>query len=181
MAKPDAPHPDELALFRQSVGEVRRLTDDRAERRLTAPSARPLQRLRDDRAVLAELGQSDAAGGEHDTGEEIGYVRPGLRRSVLRRLRRGHYRVAAEIDLHGMTAVTARAALAGFLDAAVHEGLGCVRVIHGKGRRSGNGGPVIKPLVNAWLRRRDDVLAFASARPADGGTGAAYVLLRSRP
>jgi DNA-nicking Smr family endonuclease len=55
----------------------------------------------------------------------------------------------------------------------------CIRIIHGKGKRSRNNkGPVIKTKVNHWLRQRDDVLAFCSARPIDGGTGAIYVLLR---
>jgi DNA-nicking Smr family endonuclease len=50
-------------------------------------------------------------------------------------------------------------------------------VIHGKGRGSGPRGPVLKHVVNHWLRRMDDVAAFATARPVDGGTGAVYVLL----
>jgi DNA-nicking Smr family endonuclease len=54
----------------------------------------------------------------------------------------------------------------------------CVRIIHGKGLRSRHKGPVIKTKVNTWLRQRDDILAFCSARPVDGGTGAIYVLLR---
>ena len=52
-----------------------------------------------------------------------------------------------------------------------------VIIIHGKGYRS-QGRPVIKPMVNRWLRQDDEVLAFCSARPKDGGTGAVYVLLR---
>jgi DNA-nicking Smr family endonuclease len=55
-----------------------------------------------------------------------------------------------------------------------------VRIVHGKGWRSGPGGPVLKGLTDHLLRRRADVLAFASARPADGGTGAVLVLLKTR-
>jgi DNA-nicking Smr family endonuclease len=54
-----------------------------------------------------------------------------------------------------------------------------VRIIHGKGYRSGARGPVLKNAVNLWLRRHLDVMAFASARAIDGGTGAVYVLLRA--
>ena len=55
----------------------------------------------------------------------------------------------------------------------------CVRIIHGKGYGSNNKGPIIKPLVNKWLQQRNEILAFCSARPIDGGTGAVYVLLKS--
>jgi DNA-nicking Smr family endonuclease len=58
--------------------------------------------------------------------------------------------------------------------------MSCVRVIHGKGRRSGPRGPVLKNVVNQWLQRNGDVLAFGSARSIDGGSGAVYVLLRTR-
>jgi DNA-nicking Smr family endonuclease len=106
------------------------------------------------------------------------YARPGLQRTVMRRLRRGDYRIGAELDLHGMTADAARGELARFLREAIGRELRCVRIIHGKGLGSEGRGPVLKPRVARWLRQRDDVLAYCSARPADGGTGALYVLLR---
>jgi DNA-nicking Smr family endonuclease len=112
-----------------------------------------------------------------DTGEEIVFRRPGVRDEVLRRLRRGQYAVESEIDLHGLGRHAAHEALRAFIVDAASRGLSCVRVIHGKGRGSGPRGPVLKHVVNHWLRRMDDVLAFASARPVDGGTGGAYVLL----
>ena len=49
-------------------------------------------------------------------------------------------------------------------------------MIHGKGRQS-DGIPVLKNLVDRMLRHRGDVLAFHSAPPAQGGTGAVVVLL----
>ncbi|HEY5020231.1 MAG TPA: Smr/MutS family protein, partial [Steroidobacteraceae bacterium] len=98
--------------------------------------------------------------------------------TVLRRLRRGSYRVEAELDLHGMTGAEGALQLAHFLQHARARGLQCVRIIHGKGLRSGQRGPVLKNTVNTLLRRADPVLAFASARPAAGGTGATLVLLQ---
>ncbi len=92
-------------------------------------------------------------------------------------LGRGQFAIAAEIDLHGLGRHAAHEALREFITEAAASGLGCVRVIHGKGRGSGQRGPILKHVVNHWLRRMDDVIAFASARPADGGTGAACVLL----
>ena len=99
--------------------------------------------------------------------------------TVLRRLRRGDYRIESEIDLHGMTLVEARAALRDFLLAAAARRLRCVRIVHGKGLRSGQRGPVLKNAVNSLLRRVALVLAFTSAAMRDGGTGATLVLLRT--
>ena len=92
-------------------------------------------------------------------------------------MRRGQFAVQAEIDLHGLGREAAHDALREFVADAVTSGLRCVRVIHGKGRRSGSRGPVIKRVVDHWLRRMEPVVAFVSARPVDGGTGAVYVLL----
>jgi DNA-nicking Smr family endonuclease len=110
-------------------------------------------------------------------GDELQFRRPGVPEDVLRALRRGRFRVQDETDLHGLNASEATAHLARFLRAARARDLRCVRIIHGKGLRSGARGPVLKNTVNALLRRAEAVLAFASARPTDGGTGATLVLL----
>jgi DNA-nicking Smr family endonuclease len=95
----------------------------------------------------------------------------------LRKLRRGQYRVQAELDLHGLTQAEAKVQLHEFLNTALQRNVRCLRIVHGKGLRSGTRGPVLRQLVNDMLRRTAQVLAFASARQIDGGTGALYVLL----
>ena len=112
-----------------------------------------------------------------ETGEELTFRRTFVRPGILRRLRRGHYPCTDELDLHGLTVPEARRALGEFLAEALRGGHRCVRIIHGKGLRSGHRGPVLKSRVGRWLMRRDEVLAYSSARPVDGGTGAVYVLL----
>ena len=97
--------------------------------------------------------------------------------SVLKKLRRGHYRVQSEIDLHGLTAPEAKEALRDFLADALERRYRCVRIIHGKGLRSENRAPVLKNVVSSVLRRVGAVIAYVSAREVDGGTGAVYVLL----
>ncbi len=165
-------------LFRQAVADARPLVAGRVEPAPRRPAPYPRQTRRDEREVLEELvaGPDDAA--ELETGEELWYARPGLQHRLLRKLRRGRFATGAEIDLHGMTAAVARAELARFLAACHERDVRCARIVHGKGRGSRSGGPVLKRKVNAWLRQRRDVLAFCSARPVDGGTGALYVLLR---
>jgi len=122
---------------------------------------------------------TDAPGaGTPSAADPLSFRRPGVREQTLRHLRRGRYPVEDELDLHGLSQAAARDYLADFLAASRNAGLRCVRVVHGKGYRSGARGPVLKIAVNTWLRRHPDVLAFTSARAIDGGTGAVYVLLR---
>jgi DNA-nicking Smr family endonuclease len=169
---------DDRDLFRRAVGDVRRLRHDRVEHRHPRPPAEARFRRQDERAVLDESMSTDTHPTDLETGEDLVYRHPRLSQASYRRLRRGLFAVQDEIDLHGLTAETARRALADFLNEAGSHGLRCVRVIHGKGLRSGPGGPVIKRRIGRWLRRREDVVAFCSSRPNDGGTGALYVLLR---
>jgi len=165
---------NERALFREAVKDVRPLRADRPEPDGPKPPPVPRQRERDDAQVLKDMLSDAVDPAELETGEELVFARPGLQHSVLRKLRRGQFSVEAELDLHGMTVVEARQALAEFLQARPGR---CVRIIHGKGNSSAGRLPVLKGKVNHWLRQRREVLAFCSARPVDGGTGALYVLL----
>jgi DNA-nicking Smr family endonuclease len=142
----------------------------------------PLSLFQDERkAVLESLTDPLPFDADTESGEELSYVRPGINRQVLRRLRRGEWVTQAELDLHGLNRNEARLELASFLLECRHQGIRCVRIVHGKGLRSPNREPVLKHHVRHWLMRRDEVLAFVQARTADGGGGAVVVLLRSRP
>jgi DNA-nicking Smr family endonuclease len=98
-------------------------------------------------------------------------------RRMLQDLRRGRIRIDAEADLHGLSGEQALRALEEFIAESAAERLACVRVVHGKGKRSGPGGPVLAALVRRWLQTCDHVLAYAEAAARDGGSGAVYVLL----
>ncbi|MEJ2514757.1 MAG: Smr/MutS family protein [Gammaproteobacteria bacterium] len=170
---------DDSRAFREAMEGVRPLETDTREpaRRPKSPVAR--FRRQDDRAVLDESLASDP---EHasGTGQDLAYRSARVSQAVFRKLRRGGFALRQEIDLHGLTSHEAREALDGFLKEAVDSGWQCVRIIHGKGHRSGHRGPVLKRKVGKWLQNRDSVLAYCSARPVDGGTGALYVLLDAR-
>lgn len=178
MAQGDSPDRDEAGVFRKAVGPVRPVRSDRAAIERPRPRPVPRKRQEDERAVVDELLNHPWDPAALETGEEMFHARPGIQRRVLRRLRRGQYSVGAELDLHSMNAEAARASLNAFLADARHNMVTCVKVIHGKGLRSKGEGPVLKRLVNHWLRRHPGVVAFASARANDGGTGAVYVLLK---
>jgi DNA-nicking Smr family endonuclease len=113
------------------------------------------------------------------TGADVlSFRRPGVRTQTLRHLRRGLFPVEDQLDLHGLNQSAARDSLAEFIEQSRDAGYRCVRIVHGKGYRSGARGPILKIAVNSWLKRHGDVMAFTSARTIDGGTGALYVLLR---
>lgn len=172
-------NPEDTALFRNAVGDARPLQPRRRlDLRGPPPGARARFRRQDEAQVLAESLRDSPHSLETESGEELVFRRPQVSQQVFRRLRRGQFTLKSEIDLHGMTNVQAREELRKFIAECVAEQIQCVRVIHGKGLRSGPRGPVLKASVNAWLRRWQDVLAFCSAPPRDGGTGAIYVLLR---
>ena len=170
------PTDEDRELFRKAVEDVRRLPKRAEPPSLPPPAPRARFRRADEASVLEEslaVNPEEAS----DTGEDLSFRRPSVGLPVFRKLRRGEISVRDELDLHGFTAVEARVVLYEFLTAAALAGMRCVRVIHGKGRRSGHQGPVLKRKLGRWLQLRDDVLAYCSARPVDGGTGAVYVLL----
>ena len=121
---------------------------------------------------------SDLHSADLETGEELLFARDSLPPNTLRKLRRGKFRIEGELDLHRMTSEQARKETATFLAQCKARGKRCVRIIHGKGLGSQEKKPVLKGKVDFWLRRHDDVLAYCSARPTDGGTGAVYVLIK---
>lgn len=172
---------DELDLFRAHMKGVKRL---RAKQRAHAGAPKPEAKARFTRADQAEVLRESLMPPTDEaalsTGEELSFRRPHVPDTVLVKLRRGHFAVDAEIDLHGLTGTEAKGALREFIAEATQRRFRCVRVIHGKGRRSGPRGPVLKHVVNHWLQRSDAVLAFGSARSVDGGSGAVYVLLQGR-
>ncbi len=171
---------DDKQLFRTAVADARQITHDRHVPLPPRPRARAAFRRADELAVLDESLRHDPAELGVETGDEILHSRRGLSDGLLKDLRRGRFAIEDELDLHGLTANQARDAVRGFLAAATYRRLRCVRIIHGKGRGSGPRGPVLKKSVNLWLRKHDAVIAFCSAKPAHGGTGAIYVLL-ARP
>ena len=178
MAKHGHISDEDRALFRQATGDVRRMEDDRAPPVRTRRTPRPRSEAQsggpDGSRDLAESEWTSNVG----PGDVLSFSRGGVQRRELQRLRRGRLTVEADLDLHGRIVADAVVALDRFLDDSRRCGLRCVRIVHGKGFGSRSGVPIMKAHVDRWLRERSEVLAFCSALPPDGGTGALYVLLR---
>ena len=170
--------PEDAEEFRRAVADAEPLNHrKKVVHRRPAPPV-PRQRLRDEQAALAEslgpLSVDDAL----EAGNELVYLREGYSRDVLRKLRRGHFVVEDELDLHGMNRHVAAVSVAEFMRQCRKRGRRCVRIVHGKGLGSRQREPVLKGLLRKWLLR-EDVLAFTQAPAAQGGSGAVLVLLKS--
>lgn len=175
----DSGDADDGALFRAAIGPVRRMPVVQAgpARPRPAPGTRMRDLDEDDARTAFQRALDDAP---LLAGDVSSHCRDDVPRGVLQRLARGDYAAQDELDLHHVSAAVAEAMLRRFLKESLATGMGCVRVIHGKGLNSPDGVPTIKNLVDRLLRRRGDVLAFHSAPPAQGGTGAVLVLLGRR-
>jgi len=169
---------DDRSLFRDAVTGIRRLRHDKIGPIQRKLKPYPQQRQRDEHQVLQESLAPPPETADIEVGDELLFSRNGVQNSVMRKLRRGQYRIEAEVDLHRLTAVQAHQTLVEFIAHCKRQHLRCVRIIHGKGLGSKDKLPVLKGRVNQWLRQWNDVLAFCSARQCDGGSGATYVLLR---
>ena len=166
---------DDAALFRDAIGEVRRIEPAPAPPVAARPAPRP-RRLEFDEAEALRESRVLSGDAPPDGDEMLAFRRDNVSERTLKRLRRGEFSVGDEIDLHHLRALEAEQLLRRFLSEARSGENRCVRIVHGKGLRS-EGAPVLKQLVDRMLRHRGDVLAFASAPPNQGGAGAVLVLL----
>lgn len=169
---------EDAALFRDAAGDVRVLEDDREPIHRRRPKPRARVKSGDNPTDATQQPPAKSIKNAERDSEQL-FVRAGLQQKHVRRLRRGQMAIAAEADLHGMRIREAQTVLEEFLRECREQGLRCVRVIHGKGLGSRDGHAVLKWEVDRWLRGHDGVMAFCTAQPRDGGTGAVYVLLRS--
>jgi DNA-nicking Smr family endonuclease len=184
---PPAPPPPraevaEEDLFRAAMSGVEPIADPRGS--APRPPPREASVTSEDAEALARLAELVSGEGPFDiadTDEFIEGAVPGLDRRVVMALKRGEYAVQAHVDLHGLAKAEAKEEVDRFLAASRRDGKRCVLVVHGRGLNSKDHIPVLKEQLKVWLQRGRigrSVLAFATARPPDGGPGALYVLLR---
>lgn len=169
-------------LFRRSVGDVVRLpSDDKIFPAASPPQPVARERMADEEAALkASLSDEFSVETLLDADAALSYSRPGIGADVVRKLRKGHWPIQDQLDLHGLRRDDARDLVADFLEESRERGMRCVRIIHGKGLGSANQEPVLKKMVLSWLAQKEEVLAFCQAKVADGGSGAVIVLLKGR-
>lgn len=170
----------EKNLFVRAAGDVNPLRHaPRVHHVPEPPLPIPVQQQLDDQRVLLEsLSDEFDASTLLDVDDALSFRRPGVGLDVTRKLRKGHWSIQREIDLHGLRRDDAREALADFIRESHRHGVRCVRVVHGKGLGSPGKTPVLKGRVQGWLVQKQEVLAFVQARGDEGGAGALVVLLK---
>lgn len=169
----------EITLFRESTRDVKPLRkSDKVTHAAKRPRPVPYQTQQDEQQVLVDLLSDHIPWQEGDEINESTFLRNGISRQILKKLRSRHWVVQSELDLHGLTSLEAKQQLVMFLAECKKHGHRHVRIIHGKGLRSKNREPVLRTKVRNWLMQRDEVLAFCEAREVDGGSGAVIVLLK---
>jgi len=176
---------EDAALFLEAVGEVAPVRVQKA--RAPAPPPPTAGQLRvpteeaESLARLAELVSPEGTFDITDKEATIEAAVQGFDARVMKKLRAGEFSAQARVDLHGLNREEARDALERFIQASRVAGHRCVLIVTGRGLHSKDQIPVLKQGVQTWLTRgrsARQVLAFCTARPADGGSGAVYVLLR---
>ena len=184
-APADAEPLDDESFFRQALDGVRPLHANGARRsRIPLEPTLTHKMVDEDAEVIALLSDLVSGQAPFDIAESDEYVegyRVGLDPRLVSQLRRGEFAMQAHFDMHGMIQSDAKEALKEFIIKSVRKGLRAVLVVHGRGLRSPNGHSVLKHASAGWLSHGaigGHVLAFTSARPADGGAGATYVLLK---
>ncbi len=178
---------DDASAFDEAMRGAKPLPPHERARVPLRPPSTSTGRARGGDAPAGSLASDDAVESSASfaiatVGEAIEGRATGVDVKLLRRLKAGALRVEARLDLHGRKRDEALGALERFVADARAQGRRCVLVVHGRGAHSADDAPVIKPMVWRWLAASSlaasAVLAFASARPAQGGTGATLVLLR---
>jgi len=184
----NTPIPDDAHYFKEAMSGVLPLPGHRRKAaRSPGTDIRPAHPAPDDEQEgIAQLNKLVNGSLEMDITFSDEYIEgsvPGLSPRIMRRLKRGQFSVQDHLDLHGLTKQEAEVRVRAFLAQSHKLGLRCVLIVHGRGLNSPDSFPVLKDRLPVWLNRgfaRKTVLAFATARPYDGGTGAIYVLLRRR-
>jgi DNA-nicking Smr family endonuclease len=175
-------------LFEQAMAGVSPLSDEN-NRFLSPPKTdtRPPHPAPDDELeTMTRLSELVSGVAELDITFSDEYMEgsvPGFDPKLMQRLKRGEFPIQSYLDLHGLTKQDAQEKVTEFILKSFHAGLRCVLVVHGRGLNSQDHIPILKERLPYWLTRgpaRKLVLAFSTARPYDGGSGALYILLRKR-
>ena len=178
---PDQTEPDDAALFRATIGEVKPLAEQNRIKPQNRPRKPMLRPTVTEPAIPDTLTDGCPAKSFSDCVAEddpAEYLHNGLSRMALRKLRRGAWPVQDSLDLHGNNRDAARKLLQEFLHEATQHGMRCVLVIHGKGTNSRDGEAVLRKLTRHWLTQHPRVLGYCDATPRQGGSGAVLVLLK---
>ncbi|KZY63831.1 MULTISPECIES: DNA endonuclease SmrA [unclassified Oleiphilus] len=171
---------DDTDLFAAEMSGVERIKQNRAHLK-KVESDTPGKVVRRSLAVSAKQALDPLASTvvpELKAADVLEYRKDGVQHGVYKNLRMGRYDIEARLDLHRLTVEEARREVFQFLRDCFQYELRTVLILHGKGERNADKIAAIKSHLSVWLPQIDEVMAFHSAQPRHGGTGAVYVMLK---
>ncbi|AEH44942.1 Smr protein/MutS2 [Thermodesulfatator indicus DSM 15286] len=118
-----------------------------------------------------------------ETSEYVEELVRGFQKEIFDALHEGKISVCRTLNLRRLLVPEALEALENFIKESLIRGDHCVLIIHGRGLSSPKD-PVLKTKVHEWFKKgpyRKHIIGFCTARQCDGGLGATYVLLSSKP
>lgn len=173
----------ELAEFRAALRGVKSIDQNRAnlsqpKTQAKDPSVAYRREKAQESSELIVDGLSTSQDKFLDPEETVLFAVPGVQLRLIKRMKAGHLGWDAGLDLHGFTTDHAREELYQFMQTCQRQGMRSLIIIHGKAYTEPGKPALLKTYVTDWLTQIDSVLAFCSAQPQDGGSGALYVLLK---
>jgi DNA-nicking Smr family endonuclease len=169
--------PEESFLFREAMREVTPLTSHN--------HSLPLSKKKKSLSLRIPSIKKPDESWDYSLSKELNatdimrFARNGISWKQVQKLKRGHLNNPT-LDLHYQTVPEAQASVARFIEKAIQNRNRWVCIIHGKGLLSSAQKPILKNFLNHYLREHAQVLAFHSAPPNNGGSGALYLLLKSK-
>lgn len=165
--------PDDTQLFRESLGDVRPLAQDKIT--LSPPRSKKKASVKTSEMQTADslFYFSDQYEGYSFDGGTVSFVQPGDDPHLAKNLKRGDHQPAVVLDLHGLSQQDAKTELAGLLEYCQREHFNCACIVHGKGS-----GLLARKVPN-WLIQHPNVRAFHTAPTHWGRDGALLVLLKT--
>lgn len=175
--KKDKPLIEDIDLFHAAMNDVTPLTTENRIQKSKSfvVSLNPLRQQDFDEHTLPPRNSREPV----NANTSLFFKHAGVQDRVMQELSKGKYRIEDQLDLHGLIETTAEKKLCSFIQEAYQQGKKTILIIHGKGFGSNSEEPLLKNRVNQLLPSLYPVLAYCSALPKDGGTGAVYVRLRT--
>ncbi|WP_157833176.1 Smr/MutS family protein [Oceanospirillum maris] len=175
---------DDMDLFRSAMSGVKQIKSDKVilkkpkKKDINVDVKRAAATAVDEKFIVDHLSEGNIP--DKKPSDLLSFKVPDLPLRTFQEFKKGEMTWQEGLDLHGQSVEEARAELYGFIQDCRARRFRNVIVVHGKSWTEGSGRAELKSYVNAWLRQMPDVIAFHSCLPADGGTGAVYVLLKTK-
>lgn len=164
---------EDIALFKQALGNARQLEQDKIHPKPPVSKNKKQQLIIKRERQLADFYFSDEFEPKLPENGPMSFVREGCSSFLTKQLRRGDFYPDLILDLHGMTKADAKVEIASLIEACKKQHIRCACIMHGLGEH------ILKKKIPHWLVQHPDIQAFHQAPLEWGGNAALLVLVDS--